>query len=117
MEVIQDEVQQVYAALARRRPSPLPALSMQYADFAAWQRSWFQGERLDGQIAYWKAELEGAAPVLALPTDKARPPAQTFRGATEHFTLPQALLQRLQALGTKEKATLFMVLEAAFAAL
>ena len=117
MGVIQDEVQQLYAALVQRRPSPLSALSIQYADFAVWQRSWFQGERLDGQIAYWKAELEGAAPVLTLPTDKPRPPAQTFRGATEHFTMSPVLLKRLQALGAKEKASPFMVLEAAFAAL
>src|SRR5206468_2211268 len=63
MEVIQDEVKQLYAALARGRPSPLPPLPVQYADFAAWQRDWFRGERLERQIDYWKAELEGAAPV------------------------------------------------------
>ncbi|HEY1375665.1 MAG TPA: amino acid adenylation domain-containing protein, partial [Gemmataceae bacterium] len=117
MEVIQDEVRQLYAALAARRPSPLPPLPIRYADFAAWQRDWFRGERLDRQIDYWTAELDGAAPVLALPTDKPRPAAQTFRGATEHFALPPALAPRLHALAAAEQATLFMTLETAFAAL
>ncbi len=117
MGLIQDEVRQIYAAFSRKLPSPLGELPVQYADFACWQRDWFQGERLEEQIAYWKEALAGASPVLALPTDKPRPPAQTFRGATEHFTLPKALLERLRALGLKEQTTLFMLLEAAFASL
>ena len=117
MGLIQDEVKQLYAAFSQKRPSPLAQLAVQYADFAYWQRDWFRGEKLDEQIAYWKKELEGVSPVLALPTDKPRPAALTFRGATEHFALPKALLPGLRALGRKEQATLFMVLEAAFVAL
>ena len=69
----QDEVRQLYASFCRKRPSPLPELPVQYADFASWQRKWFQGEKLEAQIAYWKDALAGASPVLALPTDKPRP--------------------------------------------
>jgi amino acid adenylation domain-containing protein len=117
MRIIQDEVKQLYAAFSQHRPSPLAELPVQYADFACWQRDWFQGDKLEEQVAYWKKELEGASPVLALPTDKPRPSAQTFQGATEYFTLPKSLLRDLRALGLKEQATLFMLLEAAFAAL
>jgi len=117
MELIQNEVKQLYRAFSGKRPSPLAELPVQYADFACWQRDWFEGERLEEEIAYWKKELEGASPVLALPTDKPRPAAQTLRGATEHFTLPKALQQRLRALGAKEQVTPFMLLEAAFASL
>ncbi|HJX53284.1 MAG TPA: condensation domain-containing protein, partial [Polyangia bacterium] len=117
MGLIQNEVKQLYAAFSQKRPSPLAELPVQYADFACWQRDWFEGEKLEEQIAYWKKELEGASPVLALPTDKPRPAAQTLRGSTEHFTLPKALQQRLRALGLKEQVTPFMLLEAAFASL
>jgi amino acid adenylation domain-containing protein len=117
MGLIQDEVRQLYASFCRKRPSPLPELPVQYADFASWQRKWFQGEKLEAQIAYWKDALAGASPVLALPTDKPRPREQTYRGSTEHFVLPRELLQRLRALGLKEQTTLFMLLEAAFASL
>ncbi len=117
MGLIQDEVRQLYASFCRKRPSPLPELPVQYADFASWQRKWFQGEKLEAQIAYWKDALSGASPVLALPTDKPRPREQTYRGTTEHFVLPRELLQRLRALGLKEQTTLFMLLEAAFASL
>ena len=117
MGLIQEEMKELYAAFSRKQPSPLPVLPVQYADFACWQRDRFEGEKLEKQIAYWKAELKGASPILALPTDKPRPAAQTFRGATESFSCPKALLRDLRALGLKEQATLFMILQAAFAAL
>ena len=117
MGLVQGEVRQLYAAFSRGQPSPLPPLPVQYADFACWQREWFQGERLEAQLRYWKEALSGASPVLQLPTDKPRPSALTFRGATEHFLLPKRVLERARALSRKEQATLFMLLEAAFASL
>src|SRR5205823_5015523 len=108
---------QLYEAFAHGRPSPLAALPIQYADFACWQRAWLQGPVLEREIAYWENELAGARLVLDLPTDKPRPAVQGFRGATEGFDLPRPLLDRVKALGRKEQATLFMTLEAAFAAL
>ena len=73
-------------ALRRRsstaRPSPLPALPIQYADFAVWQRGWLQGEVLEQQLAYWREQLAGAPPLLELPTDRPRPPVRSFGAAT-----------------------------------
>jgi amino acid adenylation domain-containing protein/FkbM family methyltransferase len=117
MELIHQEILQLYEALAHGRPSPLAALPIQYADFACWQRAWLQGPVLEQEIAYWQNELAGARLVLDLPTDKPRPAVQTFRGATEGFELPRALLDRVKAMGRNEQATLFMTLEAGFAAL
>jgi amino acid adenylation domain-containing protein len=117
MEVIHRDVRELYEAFSQGQPSPLPDLPIQYADFAAWQREWLQGEVLQGQLAYWKEEVAGAPFVLGLPTDKPRPAAQSFRGGMEKFELPKALLERLKSLGIQEQATLFMILEASFAAL
>jgi FkbM family methyltransferase len=117
MELIQQEVLQLYEAFTHARRPSLPELPIQYADFACWQRDWLQGPVLEQEITYWEKELAGARLVLDLPTDKPRPPVQTFRGATEGFELPRALLDRVKALGRQEQATLFMTLEAAVAAL
>jgi non-ribosomal peptide synthetase component F len=117
MEVIHREITTLYDAFSHGRPSPLPELPIQFADFAFWQRDWLQGEVLQRQIAYWKKELAEAPFILELPTDKLRPAVQSFRGATEIFELPHELLVRLKALGRQEQTTLFMVLEAGFMAL
>ena len=67
------ELSALYAAPgSRAAPSPLPPLAIQYADFAAWQRRWLQGEVLERQLAYWRERLAGVAP-LGLPTDRPRP--------------------------------------------
>ncbi|HEY2740250.1 MAG TPA: condensation domain-containing protein, partial [Thermoanaerobaculia bacterium] len=89
--VLLREMTALYAALAEdtedtedtagQQPSPLPELPVQYADFAAWQRSWLQGEVLDEQFGFWKRRLAGAPAVLELPVDRPRAAAQTFRGA------------------------------------
>ncbi|PYP47804.1 MAG: non-ribosomal peptide synthetase, partial [Gemmatimonadetes bacterium] len=114
MELLQREVSQLYEAFAHGRPSPLPAVPIQYADFACWQREWLQGDVLQRQLAYWREALTGAPAVLDLPTDKPRPAVQSFRGATEFFELPAPLVERLKALGRQDQATLFMILEASF---
>src|SRR5258707_939775 len=72
---------------------------------------------LQRQLAYWREALTGAPAGLDLPTDKPRPAVQSFRGATEVFSLPAPLVERLKALGRQDQATLFMILEASFAAL
>jgi non-ribosomal peptide synthetase component F len=69
---------------------------------------------LDRQVGYWKERLAGAPALLELPTDRPRPPVQSHRGARERFDLPRALLDRLQALGRSEGATLYMVMLGAF---
>ncbi len=117
MGVLVREIGALYAAFVQGEPSPLPELPVQYADFAAWQRSWLQGEVLEEQIAFWRGRLAGAPRVLELPADRPRPPVQTFRGAVQPLVLPPALAQAARGLGRRESATLFMTLLAAWAVL
>jgi len=95
----------------------LPDLPMQYADFAAWQRNATNGEILEKQLGYWKEQLKGRVPPMDLPTDRPRPPVQTYNGATHFFALPDALAGALKKLCRREDVTLFMLLLAGFQAL
>jgi amino acid adenylation domain-containing protein len=108
------ELAALYQAFCHGVPSPLPELPIQYADFALWQRQWLEDEVHSTQLAYWKQQLDGALPVLALPTDYPRPAVQTFRGARETLILPHSLTDALKALSQKKGVTLFMLLLAAF---
>jgi amino acid adenylation domain-containing protein len=103
------ELNALYAAYIRGEPSPLPALPVQYADFACWQRSWLQGELLDRQLQYWRARLQGVQ-TLMLPTDRPRPTVASFRGDSVAFSFPPALTEGLWKLSQQEGVTLFMVL-------
>jgi len=114
MSLLIQELAALYEAFSQGQPSPLPELPIQYADFAVWQRQYLQGEVLDKELSYWKQKLDNAPTLLQLPTDHPRPPAQTFRGATQLFVLPQKLTDALKALSTQAEATLFMTLLAAF---
>jgi amino acid adenylation domain-containing protein len=111
------ELSAAYAALARGEAPALPPVPLQYADFAAWQREHLAGERLDRELAYWRGRLEGAPPLLELPSDRPRPPRQSFRGAAVPLVLPLELAGRVRALSRREGATPFMVLLAAWQAL
>ncbi|MBP5972972.1 condensation protein [Brasilonema sp. CT11] len=122
--VLIGEIAVLYEALSSGKPSlrhatltALPELSIQYADFAVWQRQWLQGEQLETQLAYWKQQLGGKLPVLELPTDRPRPAIQTFSGARESLTLPKTLSEKLKALNQRQGITLFMILLAAFGTL
>jgi amino acid adenylation domain-containing protein len=108
------ELSPLYAAFSEGRPSPLPELPIQYADFARWQRAWLQGQALESQLEYWRRQLQGSPPKLEVPTDRPRPAVQTFRGATAKRTLPPGLSEAVKALGQAEGATLFMTLLAGF---
>ncbi len=114
VSVFVNELGELYQALLEGRASPLPELEIQYADFAHWQRQWLQGEVLEGEIAYWSEQLEGALEVLTLPSDRPRPPVQTFAGQTVKLVLPEATVDSLNALNQRENTTLFMVLMAGF---
>src|SRR5258706_4202044 len=115
--IIVREMAALYGAFAANRPSPLPDLPIQYADYAVWQRDFLTGAVLESHLSYWMENLREAPPVLNLPADRPRPPIQTFSGASEPFQLPDGLAQKLQALGAGNKASLFMVLVGAFNAL
>ncbi|HYO56341.1 non-ribosomal peptide synthetase [Archangium sp.] len=109
------ELSALYEAHSRGRPSPLPELPLQYADYAVWQRSWLSGEVLESQLAYWRKQLAGAPAVLELPTDRPRPAFRSTRGAiTGGPMYPPALIQALRGVAQKEGVTFFMLLEAAF---
>jgi natural product biosynthesis luciferase-like monooxygenase protein/amino acid adenylation domain-containing protein len=108
------EIGALYAAYVEGKPSPLPDLPVQYADYALWQREWLHGEVLERQVGYWRDRLKDAPAALELPTDRARPPVQSYHGASHGFRLSTELGAALNDLARREGATLFMVLVAAF---
>ncbi|MCZ8066315.1 MAG: amino acid adenylation domain-containing protein [Microcystis sp. LE17-20D] len=111
------ELSALYEAFLNNLSNPLPPLSIQYADFAVWQRQYLSGEVLDKQLKYWQEQLATVPPVLTLPTDRPRPAIQTFQGGVERFQLDQNVTQSLKKLGQDHGATLFMTLLAAFGVL
>jgi natural product biosynthesis luciferase-like monooxygenase protein/amino acid adenylation domain-containing protein/non-ribosomal peptide synthase protein (TIGR01720 family) len=117
MGVLIDEFVQLYGAFARGDGNPLPPLSVQYADFAHWQHGWLQGETLERQVSYWTRQLAGIPSLHGLPPDKSRPASQSFAGATLRRPIDQALRTQLQVLSQAHGTTLFMTLQAGFAAL
>ncbi len=114
MGVFVRELTSLYDAYQQGKPSPLPPLPLQYADYTLWQRQWLQGEILESQLSYWRRQLAGAPALLDLPTDHPRPAVQTFRGRTYTMTLPLDLSQRINALAQQQGGTLFMILLTAF---
>jgi amino acid adenylation domain-containing protein len=114
MSVLFRELSALYKALLTGKPSPLAELPIQYPDFAVWQRRWLQGEVLNRQLAYWKKKLADAPAALELPTDRPRPPVQTYRGARQSLVLPKELNEALKTLSRRQGVTLFMTLLAAF---
>ena len=117
MGVLIDEFSRLYTAFSQGEADPLPALAVQYADYALWQRQWLSGAVLQGQLEYWREHLEGAPTVLELPTDHARPAVQDFRGASVGFHLDEELTRGLKALSQRQGTTLFMTLLASWAVL
>jgi amino acid adenylation domain-containing protein len=104
------EICAVYDAEREGRPSPLPPLPIQYVDYAAWQREQLNSGLLATQLSYWQRELAGAPAVLELPTDRPRPPFQSFRGMRRSLRMPLALLDELKAFSRSHDATLYMTL-------
>ena len=117
MGVLVREITALYAAALAGRPSPLPELAIQYADFAVWQRRWLAGSELDRQLSFWRQELAGVPESLDLTTDRPRPAVPTYRGARELFILGADLARELPRFARRHDATLFMVFLAAFQAL
>jgi amino acid adenylation domain-containing protein len=118
LDVFLRELGALYRAgtVGARPPAPkLPALPVQYADFALWQRAWLRGAALERQLAWWRERLRGVPP-LALPTDRPRPAVSTHRGARRDLALPDALAESVAGLARREGVTAFMILLGAFAA-
>ncbi|HSN87562.1 MAG TPA: condensation domain-containing protein, partial [Thermoanaerobaculia bacterium] len=116
MRLLFHEVVLLYTGFLEGRTAVLPELPVQYADFAVWQRAWLSGPVLESQLAFWRSRLADP-PVLELPTDRPRPPLQTYRGARLGFALPADTAAALLALARRRGATAFMTLLAAFEAL
>jgi amino acid adenylation domain-containing protein len=114
MDVMLDEMFARYEAGARDQGTALPAPSLSYADYAAWQRATLQLAPIEAAVQYWKTRLTGAPALLALPTDKPRPPRRSFRGTLVKRQLPPALLATLDGFGREQQATRYMTLLAAF---
>ncbi|MCW5314092.1 amino acid adenylation domain-containing protein [Nostoc sp. KVJ3] len=117
MQIFRRELFTLYTAFCAKKPSPLPELSLQYADFAHWQRQWLEGEVLQKQLNYWQKQLSAVPPLLELSTDKPRPSTQSYRGRSEFGKLNQDLTQKLKRLSQESGTTLFMTLLTAFALL
>ncbi|RPJ43736.1 MAG: non-ribosomal peptide synthetase, partial [Chloroflexi bacterium] len=94
--------------------SPLPALPIQFTDYATWQQDWLQTASFKAQLAYWQKQLADASLVLELPTDFSRPAALSRRGAHLPVRLPDHLTRSLREFARKEGATLYMTLLAVF---
>ncbi|MBD2816427.1 amino acid adenylation domain-containing protein, partial [Xenorhabdus sp. Flor] len=109
------ELSALYTAFLAGQPDPLPPLAIQYPDYVAWQRQWLSAERVQMQSDYWKMMLADTPVLLDLPTDRARPPEQSFAGSTVSINLDEKLTTSLKRLGEQHGVTLFMILLSAWA--
>ncbi|MEO8673215.1 MAG: amino acid adenylation domain-containing protein [Tahibacter sp.] len=112
--VLVQEWVRLYAAVGLSGAPPLPALQVQYADYAQWQRNVVQATVLDRQLDYWKKKLDGAPELLNLPTDRPRPPIQQFDGGREEVLIGTSTLRHLRQLCQEAGASMFMLLLSAF---
>ncbi len=114
MGVFLRELAPLYQAFLQGRPSPLSALPLQYADYAAWQHRQSRHESFQQQLDYWREQLAHAPTRLDLPTDRPRSAIQTYAGALHPVEIPAELTEALRRLGRHHECTLFMTLLAAF---
>ncbi|MBZ9668092.1 condensation domain-containing protein, partial [Pseudomonas sp. LMG 31766] len=114
VQILLAEFAALYNAARTGVAAALPALTVQYADYAAWQREWLAGGEGARQLAYWREQLGDEQPLLELPCDHPRPARQSFRGGRVHFRLGVALGERLRELAQAQHATPFMVLLGAY---
>jgi amino acid adenylation domain-containing protein len=106
--VIAREINALYRAFSANDTDPLPPLAIQYPDYAAWQRRWLSGERLHEHASYWKTQLNNAPTLLELPTDRPRPPSQSFAGARLPIRLDALLMRGLRRVSRLHGGTVFM---------
>ncbi|OUM08469.1 non-ribosomal peptide synthetase [Pseudomonas syringae] len=115
--VLAHELTVLYGAYSQGEKDPLPALPLQYADYAVWQRQWLQGAALEAQTEFWRSHLQGAPTLLNLPLDRPRPEVQSYAGGIVDFSLPDGLSEQLRAFSQAQGATLFMTLLAGWSSL
>nr|QDF82259.1 non-ribosomal peptide synthetase [Pseudomonas sp.] len=117
MGVLTRELMALYQAFSHGQPDPLPPLTLQYGDYAVWQRRWLSGEVLQRQSDSWQQTLDGAPALLTLPTDRPRPAQQDFAGSSVEVRLDERLSAGLKALSQRHGVTLFMTLMSAWSLL
>jgi amino acid adenylation domain-containing protein len=115
--VLIQELAICYAARCDGSPALLPELTVQYPDYAAWQKQVLAGGTRERLLEYWRKQLDGAPPLTGFPPDGTRPAVQTFAGARHPVELPASLVDRLARIGGDHGSTLFMTLLAAFSCL
>jgi amino acid adenylation domain-containing protein/non-ribosomal peptide synthase protein (TIGR01720 family) len=114
--VLLHEITELYDAFSQGRPPKLDDPPIQYADFAAWQRSWVKGGQFQTELDYWSGTLKGCSTVMGLPFDRPRPLIPTYAGACLTTVLPDELARRVREVSRRHGATLFMTLLAGFQA-
>lgn len=112
--VLMPELAALYTAFASGQPSPLAEPTLQYGDYTLWRREHVASAAVKRSLEYWKTNLAGPLPVLALPTDRPRPAQISHRGSMEKFQISAQLLRGLRALSRQQNVTLYMTLLAAF---
>jgi amino acid adenylation domain-containing protein len=115
MDVFTREIAVLYGAARQGLPSPLPALDIQYGDFAHWQAGWLAGETLERQVTFWRDTLSGCHDPIALPHDRPRPMVQTGNGAAFPFVLASSQAEAVRALARRHETTPYVILLAAYA--
>ncbi len=114
MNVLIDEFIRCYDAHERNEAPQLPALPIQYSDYALWQRRWLEAGEQARQLEYWQARLGDEHPVLELPTNHPRPAMPSYQGTRHNFAIDPGLAAQLRACAQKHNVTLFMLLLGAF---
>src|SRR6266700_5560518 len=115
--IFMQELGEIYSAYLQGKSSPLPELTVQYADYAAWQRTSLRDKAQENQICYWREHLRGAPPLLQLPADRPRPEVRKFHGAYEPIALASDVTASVKAFCKNEGVTPFMTMLATFKAL
>jgi len=117
MGILIKEMATLYETFLSGRPSPLPELPIQYADYSVWQRMWVRGQVLEDHLAYWRQQLGDELPASEIATDRPRPSIQTFTAEAELIAFPLEMLKGLQKLSSAEGVTLYMTMLSALAIL
>lgn len=114
MRLLAKELEHLYSAFSQGKTPRLPPLSIRYGDFAEWQLEWFQTDKVQQQISFWKDKLQGSPALLDLPTDAPRPAEQTFAGAIQVTPIASEIVEGIEKIASHCRATPFMVQLAAF---
>ena len=117
MGVLFNELSVLYGAYVQGKPNPLPALPIQYVDYAQWQRQNLTKEKLGEQLSFWQQGLQGAPTLLELPTDRPRPAVQRYVGTSLELGFGEKTSEALKALARRHGVTLFMVMQAGWSVL